>query len=372
MPGALASTAIGGYNMPPYQGAPRFGDAISGGRGAGHKMTDATQQVLSIPVFVRPWKSGWHRNYTEGTVLFNAPNGTGYGGGSSPLETLLSVPLLNYMLDISANPLSSEDPDALGHGKGRAFLSGATMDQVLENFRYLGIVRNELATDGKPVYDPWGPTHQRLLNVDVGGYSKIPNIFEPSVCRGDTLWLVIRQATTHRAEAGRPIIRPDGTVAAFERASRPLQVEGVATRTGTPTPFGTFASRSTHAPTLGSADVSSPMEWSASTGCGESEDAAFELFDGPGGESIGMAFYPSDTTPEAAAARSGVARAAKMPSMYRPDESINRDCSHRATAVRLGIVKDVCRTVSADSIARAMREHDAWSRQPRLGVLLGV
>lgn len=323
MPGALASTAIGGYNVPPYQGASRFGDAIAGGRGAGHKMgySDATQQVLSIPVFVRPWRTGWHRNYTEGTILFNAPNGTGYSSGS-PLETLLSVPLLNYMLDISANPLSADDPDALGDSKGRAFLSGASIEEVLANFNYLGIVRNELATDGKPVYDPYGPTHQRLLNVDVGGYSKLPNIFEPSVSRGDTLWLVFRQATTRHAEEGRPVVRPDGTIAAHVRGVRPLQVEGVATRTGMPAPFSTPTSRVVATPLLdGGADVASPMEWDA-----PASDASIE----------------------------------------------EGNYTQRAHAVRLGIVKDVCRTVSTDSIHRAMREHDAWSRQPRLGVLLGV
>ena len=106
-----------------------------------------TNEVSTVPVIGRPFKEGFERGYGGGEVLFNLklPTisvATEQSGGCA----IVSLPTLNYYLDCLSTPRSQANhvadwmPDNDFH---------STATNCLDNMRFLGVLRNIMATSGK-------------------------------------------------------------------------------------------------------------------------------------------------------------------------------------------------------------------------------
>ena len=121
-----------------------------------------TNNTSSIPVFVKPWKGNWEKNYKHGYPLF-VKSGT----GSNKQQTVGDIATVNW--DLRHNEASDED---------------------YHEWNFMGVFRNELGGDqpfGKRKYNQL----QRLFNIDVMGRSKISNIFGKKVKTGDHVALAL-------------------------------------------------------------------------------------------------------------------------------------------------------------------------------------
>jgi hypothetical protein len=381
------TTGFAGSNIPPYMDASQFGGAIAGGRGAGHKTSyEGSQQTLSVPLFVQPWRAGWHSKYMESTLLFSATQSAAYQ--STPCDALLSIPLLNFYLDAFRHrQFIDADEQVEFTSTGRDYLHAATVDQFIERFAFVGVVRNELATDGKELYNPYSAMHQRLLNMDVGGVSKMPNFFIEQPRRGDVLYLVVRNGTSLPST----VQRPDGSSASLtiDRANTSaLQVEGVVSRSGTfMSAEGVTYSKCPPLSAASCPDAMSSMQFM--------EEVPTQVGYKLTYHDDTVAFVYADKVPVRTTALTPAAQAAAWTHQKALGTHIRNQFSaltcevgmaetewkelpntvkvlRNAYAIRLGVVKDACRPVSRSRINAALRSHEHMERLPRIGVLLGV
>lgn len=128
------------------------------------------------PIFVRPFTRGFEKHYSEGDILFvqrgdeRAAQTMHHGSHN----VVANIPVLNHILRTTL---------VGGNGSDAERLKYDTVDKVLDNFNYFGIMNNDMDTGSK-----W----QRLLNVNVRGRSRVARMWKPPegrLKRGDQLWL---------------------------------------------------------------------------------------------------------------------------------------------------------------------------------------
>lgn len=128
------------------------------------------------PLFVRPFTRGFEKEYSEGDILFvqrgdeRAAQTMNHGSHN----VVANIPVLNHLLRTSL---------VGGNGDDAEQLKFDTVEKVLDNFNYFGIMNNDMDTGSK-----W----QRLLNINVRGRSRVARMWKPPegrLKRGDQLWL---------------------------------------------------------------------------------------------------------------------------------------------------------------------------------------
>ena len=371
--GQFQTTAgISGPNIAPSTGATRFSDAIASGSDAGSVMVyQWSQQTLSQPVFCQPWREGWQKDFREGALMFNCKNAQ-YHGVNAPMEALASLPLLNYYLDLSSN----RDSSASGRSEleNRHYLLGRTVEEVLKNYSFVGCMRNELAVTEKMVYEPYGPAHQRLLNIDYGGFTKIPNIFGTDVCRGDVLYLAIRKGTGLPSCIVDP--RRQNKSDRLSRTGVTLQVEGAISRGGGEIMPYTKNDQYTNAFCMHS-DVDTEDEWTVE--CKEHQ-VSFKAISPTHGypvivEDIADSWAEHEQRRAEIGHQYGGVTVDSIPGSESEYNTLKASTCFRLQRpfyIRLGVVKDTAPNPSVSAIQRAIRDTRAMDHLPRLGVLMGV
>ena len=135
------------------------------------------------PIFVRPFTRGFEKEYSEGDVLFvqrgdeRASQLSSHGSHN----VVANIPVLNHLLRTTL---------VGGNGADAEQLKYDTIEKVLDNFNYFGILNNDMDTGSK-----W----QRLLNVNVRGRSRVARMWKPPegrLKRGDQLWLAFMKRST--------------------------------------------------------------------------------------------------------------------------------------------------------------------------------
>ena len=133
--------------------------------------------VASYPVAVRPYSSGWEHMLHPGDVIFVNSSVRSDRAGElhqrfKP-QTVANLPLLNYFL-------RQKGP----HKEPQLHKPG--------NWRYLGIMRNDMQMTGTDAYRNNAGTRQqhaqRMINVDVRGSSRVFNYWAGARV-GDNLYL---------------------------------------------------------------------------------------------------------------------------------------------------------------------------------------
>merc|ERR1711865_1290584 len=136
-----------------------------------------------VPLFARPFTRGFEKAYSEGDVLFvqrgdeRSANSRNHGSHN----VVCNIPVINYLLRTTNVGGTGSDKDELKYN---------TIEKVLDNFNYYGILNNDMDTGSK-----W----QRLLNVNIRGRSRVARMWKPvenRLKRGDCLWLAFLQHTT--------------------------------------------------------------------------------------------------------------------------------------------------------------------------------
>lgn len=155
------------------------------------------------PLFVRPFTRGFEKQYSEGDVLFVK---RGDPRAASTHNTVANIPVLNHLLRTVKNDDKSDK------------LKYQTIDQVLNDWNYFGVLNNDMDTGSK-----W----QRLLNVNVRGRTRIARLWQPDgkrrLTRGDMLWLGFvknKNESTH----GKIFYGPNGMREAMKRGTTYIQV----------------------------------------------------------------------------------------------------------------------------------------------------
>ena len=123
---------------------------------------------------MRPFVRGYEKHYSEGDVLFVK---RGDERASSSHNVVANLPVLNYILRTEKKNNSDE-------------LKYQTIDDVLEDWNFLGILNNDMDTGSK-----W----QRLLNVNVRGRSRVARLWSPEkghLRKGDQVWISFVQKRT--------------------------------------------------------------------------------------------------------------------------------------------------------------------------------
>jgi len=130
------------------------------------------------PIFVRPFTRGFEKHYSEGDILFvqrgdeRAAQTLNHGSHN----VVANIPVLNHILRTTLVGGTGSDAEQLKYN---------TVEKVLANFNYFGIMNNDMDTGSK-----W----QRLLNVNVRGRSRVARMWKPPegrLKRGDQLWLAL-------------------------------------------------------------------------------------------------------------------------------------------------------------------------------------
>jgi len=168
-------------------------------------MVNSTAQV---PLFARPFTRGFEKHYSEGDVLFvqrgdeRSANTTHHGSHN----VVANIPVLNHLLRTTLEGGTGKDKDDLKYD---------TVEKVLDNFNYFGILNNDMDTGSK-----W----QRLLNVNVRGRSRVARMWKPPdgrLKRGDQLWLAFVVKRTGGIETFRG---PGGVHEAVPKDTQYVQV----------------------------------------------------------------------------------------------------------------------------------------------------
>jgi len=135
------------------------------------------------PIFARPFTRGFEKEYSEGDILFvqrgdeRAAQTMNHGSHN----VVANIPVLNHLLRTTL---------VGGTGADAGRLKYDTIEKVLANFNYFGIMNNDMDTGSK-----W----QRLLNVNVRGRSRVARMWKPPegrLKRGDQLWLAFVKRDT--------------------------------------------------------------------------------------------------------------------------------------------------------------------------------
>lgn len=117
--------------------------------------------TASVPLFVRPFASGYEKGYSEGDILFVERN---IKSRDSRHNTVANLPVLNHMLRTR-----------LVGADGNQKRKYDTVEKVLQDFNYFGILNTDMDTGSK-----W----QRLLNINVRGRSRVARLWKPSKAQG--------------------------------------------------------------------------------------------------------------------------------------------------------------------------------------------
>ena len=116
-----------------------------------------TNEVSTVPVLGRPFREGFERGYGGGEVLFNLKlstitTATEQTGGCA----IVSLPTLNFYLDclrVHANDANDVRRPPGGDNRVADWMSVEAFNvapvRCLNNIRYVGVLRNIMATSGK-------------------------------------------------------------------------------------------------------------------------------------------------------------------------------------------------------------------------------
>lgn len=162
-----------------------------------------------VPIFARPFTRGFEKEYSEGDILFvqRGDERSAQTANHGSHNVVANIPVLNHLLRTT---LVGGSDDATKNN-----LKYNTIDKVLDNFNYFGILNNDMDTGSK-----W----QRLLNVNVRGRSRVARMWQPSegrLKRGDQLWLAFLTKETEGIETFRG---PGGVREAVPRKTKYIQV----------------------------------------------------------------------------------------------------------------------------------------------------
>lgn len=161
-----------------------------------------------VPIFARPFTRGFEKEYSEGDILFvqRGDERSAQTANHGSHNVVANIPVLNHLLRTSTVGGNGDDKDELKFN---------TVEKVLDNFNYFGILNNDMDTGSK-----W----QRLLNVNVRGRSRVARMWKPvdgRLKRGDQLWLAFVVKKTTGIETFRG---PSGVREAVPRDTQYVQV----------------------------------------------------------------------------------------------------------------------------------------------------
>ena len=161
-----------------------------------------------VPIFARPFTRGFEKEYSEGDILFvqRGDERSAQTANHGSHNVVANIPVLNHLLRTTLVGGSGADKDELKFN---------TVDKVLDNFNYFGILNNDMDTGSK-----W----QRLFNVNVRGRSRVARMWKPAegrLKRGDQLWLAFVVKKTEGIENFRG---PNGVREAVPRDTQYVQV----------------------------------------------------------------------------------------------------------------------------------------------------
>jgi len=153
------------------------------------------------PLFVRPFTRGFEKQYSEGDVLFVRRDDS---RAASTHNVVANIPVLNHLLRTTKVDNKSDE------------LKYKTIDQVLLDWNYFGVLNNDMDTGSK-----W----QRLLNVNVRGRTRIARLWQPDdnrrLTRGDMLWLGFLEKSVTKNTA---FFGPNGMREPMKRDTKYIQV----------------------------------------------------------------------------------------------------------------------------------------------------
>ena len=145
--------------------------------------------VVSYPFLVRPFRSGAGVP-AEGEPVFTIRQ-SAKKAGAGFLITALPLTYLNAKLYDAASQRSAEVSPPVGNSLVTALdkINNADGEGTLS---FLGIMRNEAIAPSR---------HQKLINVDIRGRTRIRNYWDNEIRSGTKLYLIVRR-TTGKAEYG--------------------------------------------------------------------------------------------------------------------------------------------------------------------------
>jgi len=121
--------------------------------------------TASVPLFVRPFSSGFEKGYSEGDLLFVERNEK---SRDTIHNCVANLPVINYFLRTAVN--KEGDPGVLDNSKKVGQPKYQNVQDVLDNWNYFGILNTDMDSGSK-----W----QRLLNINVRGRSRVARLWKP-------------------------------------------------------------------------------------------------------------------------------------------------------------------------------------------------
>lgn len=115
--------------------------------------------TASVPLFVRPFQMGFEKGYSEGDILFVERNLT---MRDTTHNNVFNLPVLNHCLRTVMEK---------GNGINIEQRKYDSLEKVLEQFNYFGILNTDMDTGSK-----W----QRLLNINVRGRTRVARLWKPA------------------------------------------------------------------------------------------------------------------------------------------------------------------------------------------------
>lgn len=121
--------------------------------------------TASVPLFVRPFSSGFEKGYSEGDILFVERNEK---SRDTIHNCVANLPVINYFL--RTHIVKKGDPEVVEGKKTAGDLKYKTVQDVLDNWNYFGILNTDMDSGSK-----W----QRLLNINVRGRTRVARLWKP-------------------------------------------------------------------------------------------------------------------------------------------------------------------------------------------------
>ena len=191
--GLLRNPAPASGQSAPFQAKPGAGPRRTGGSGPpsfqellnpnlhNAARSGLGQGVVSYPFLTRPFRSGGGIP-KEGEPVFTIRQSASKAG-SGFLITALPMTYLNTKLYEAAAMASAADPSIGGNNLATALDKINTYDGD-GTLSFLGVMRNEAIAPSR---------HQKLINVDIRGRSRIRNYWNKDIRSGTKLYLIIRR-----------------------------------------------------------------------------------------------------------------------------------------------------------------------------------
>lgn len=131
-------------------------------QGKSSHISQPSNNTASVPILIRPWKDGSHKDYNPGAILFVSRD------ANSLMHKVADLPKMNKIL-------KERGAEALA-----VVADNRNDDSRNKGYNYFGIYRNEnnLNTSGRG-------SQQQLINCDIYGRTKISNIFSDKLINGD-------------------------------------------------------------------------------------------------------------------------------------------------------------------------------------------